>query len=59
MDAIAQVATNLPVARVATMAEFWLGKPVTALHIATYRHALRECSIGGKAQSFGRLLAKF
>ena len=59
MDTIMQVGTNLPMARVAGMAEFWLGKPVIALNTATYWHALRQCGIGDKVQGFGRLLAEF
>jgi maleate isomerase len=46
-------------ARVAAMAEFWLGKPVVALNTATYWHALRNCGVGDKVQGFGRLLAEF
>ncbi|WP_236033347.1 maleate cis-trans isomerase family protein [Belnapia mucosa] len=59
VDAIVQVGTNLPMARVAAIAEFWLGKPVIALNTATYWHALRQCGIDDKVQGFGRLLAKF
>lgn len=58
-DAIVVVGTNLPVARVAAMAEFWLGKPVIALNTATYWHALRENGIDDRMQGFGRLLAEF
>ncbi len=58
-DAVVVVGTNLPMARVAAMAEFWLGKPVIALNTATYWHALRECGIGDKVRGFGRLLADF
>ncbi len=58
-DAVVVVGTNLPMARVAAMAEFWLGKPVVALNTATYWHALRQCGIEDKVQGFGRLLAEF
>jgi maleate isomerase len=58
-DAVVVVGTNLPMARVAMMAEFWLGKPVIALNTATYWHALRTCGITDKVQGFGRLLADF
>ena len=58
-DAVVVVGTNLPMARVATMAEFWLGKPVIALNTATYWHALRACGIDDKMRGFGRLLAEF
>ncbi|TDH58025.1 arylmalonate decarboxylase [Dankookia rubra] len=59
VDAVVVVGTNLPMARVAAMAEFWLGKPVIALNTATYWHALRQCGIHDKVQGFGRLLAEF
>jgi maleate isomerase len=59
VDAVVIVGTNLPMARVTGMAEFWLGKPVVALNTATYWHALRECGIDDKVQGFGHLLAEF
>ncbi len=59
VDAVVIVGTNLPMARVAGMSEFWLGKPVVALNTATYWHALRQCGIDDKVQGFGRLLAEF
>ena len=59
VDAIVQVGTNLPMARVAAMAEFWLSKPVIALNTATYWHALRQFGIEDKVQGFGRLMAEF
>ena len=58
-DAAVAVGTNPPIARVAAMAEFWLGKPVVALNTATYWHALRQCGIEDRVQGFGRLLAEF
>ena len=58
-DAVVVVGTNLPMARVAAMAEFWLGKPVVALNTATYWHALRQCGVEDKVRGFGRLLAEF
>ncbi len=59
VDAVVQVGTNLPMARVAGMAEFWLSKPVIALNVATYWHALRQNGIHDKIQGFGRLLAEY
>ncbi len=59
VDAIVQVRANLPMARVAGAAGFWLGKPVVALNTATYWHALRQCGIEDKVRGFGRLLAEF
>ena len=58
-DAVVVVGTNLPMARVAAMAESRLGKPVIALNTATYWHALRRCGIADRVQGFGRLLAEF
>ncbi len=58
-DAVVVVGTNLPTARVAAVAEFWLGKPVVALNTATYWHALRQCGVEDKVRGFGRLLAEF
>lgn len=55
----AVVGTNLPMAHVAAVAEFWLGKPVIALNTATYWHTLRENGVEDKMPGFGRLLAEF
>jgi len=59
VDAVVLVGTNLPMSRVAGVAEFWLGKPVVALNTATYWHALRENNIDDKVLGFGRLLTEF
>jgi maleate isomerase len=59
VDGVVIVGTNLPMSRVAGVAEFWLGKPVIGLNTATYWHALRENGGQDKAQGFGRLLAEF
>lgn len=58
VDAIVQVGTNLAFARVATMAEFWLGKPVLSVNVATYWHALRSAGIGDAVAGFGPLLER-
>jgi maleate isomerase len=58
VDAIVQVGTNLAMAGVAAMAEFWLGKPVIAINTATYWHALRQYGIKDKVQGWGSLLAE-
>jgi maleate isomerase len=57
VDAIVQVGTNLAMAEVAAMAEFWLDKPVIAINTATYWHALREYGIRDRVQGWGSLLA--
>lgn len=59
VDAIVQVGTNLAMARVAGIAEFWLGKPVIAINTATYWWALRQNGIQDKLQGYGKLLSHF
>jgi maleate isomerase len=59
VDAIVQVGTNLIMARLAGIAEFWLDKPVVAINTATYWHALRENGIDDKRDGFGSLLLRF
>jgi maleate isomerase len=58
IEAIVQFGANLPMARLAGEAERWLGKPVIAVNVATYWHALRRTGIGDPIQGFGRLLAE-
>jgi maleate isomerase len=58
VDAIVQVGTNLAMAEVAAMAEFWLGKPVIAINTAIYWHALRQYGIRDKVYGWGSLLAE-
>jgi len=56
IEAIVQVGTNLAMARLAAIAEFWLGKPVLAINTATYWWALRRNEIGDRLDGFGSLL---
>ncbi len=58
VDAIVQVGTNLAMAEVAAMAEFWLDKPVIAINTATYWYALREYGIKDKVYGWGSLLSQ-
>ena len=58
VDAIVQVGTNLAMAEVAAMAEFWLDKPVIAINTATYWYALRQYGIQDKVYGWGSLLAQ-
>jgi maleate isomerase len=58
VDAIIQVGTNLAMAEVAAMAEFWLDKPVLAINTATYWYALRQFGIKDKVYGWGSLLAE-
>ena len=56
VDAIVQVGTNLVMARLAGIAEFWLDKPVLAINTCIYWWALRENGIDDKIDGFGSLL---
>jgi maleate isomerase len=56
VDAILQVGTNLAMAQLAGLAEFWLDKPVIAINTATYWWALRQNGIQDKIEGFGSLL---
>jgi len=56
VEAIVQVGTNLAMARVAGLAEFWLDKPVIAISTATYWWALRQNGIEDRIPGFGSLL---
>ncbi len=58
VDAVVQVGTNLAMAEVAALAEFWLGKPVIAINTAIYWHALRQYGIKDKVYGWGSLLAE-
>ena len=58
VDAIVQVGTNLAMAEVAAMAEFWLDKPVIAINTATYWYALRQYGIKDRVPGWGSLLAE-
>lgn len=55
VEAIVQFGANLPFARVASAAEVWLGKPVVAVNVATYWHALRREGIDHRVDGFGAL----
>ena len=56
VQAIVQVGTNLAMARVAGIAEFWIEKPVIAINTATYWWALRQNGMMDKVEGFGSLL---
>jgi maleate isomerase len=58
VDAIVQVGTNLAMAEVAAMAEFWLDKPVIAINTATYWYALRDFGIKDRVPGWGSLLGE-
>jgi maleate isomerase len=56
IDAVIQVGTNLSMSDLSNAAEYFLGKPVIAINIATYWHALRSVGIVDRMGGFGRLL---
>jgi maleate isomerase len=56
VDAIVQVGTNLVMARLAGIAEFWLDKPVLAINTCIYWWALRQNGIEDKIDGFGSLM---
>ncbi len=58
VEAIVQVGTNLAMARLAGIAEFWLDKPVIAINTATYWYALRTNGITDRIHGFGSLLVE-
>jgi maleate isomerase len=58
VDAVIQVGTNLAMARLAGMAEFWLDKPVVAINTATYWYALRQNGVADRRDDFGSLLSR-
>ena len=59
IDAIVQVGTNLPAAKLAAEAERWFGKPVLAINTVTYWDALRRCGIDDRITGYGSILEKF
>lgn len=59
VEALVQFGANLPLAGIADEAERWLGKPVIAVNIATYWHALRTCGIQDQIKGFTRLMSEF
>jgi maleate isomerase len=58
VEAIIQAGTNLAMARMAGIAEFWLDKPVIAINTATYWWALRQNGINDRIAGFGSLLTE-
>ena len=56
VDAVIQVGTNLAMARLAAIAEFWLDKPVLAINTCIYWWSLRQNGIDDRIDGFGSLL---
>jgi len=59
IEAIVTVGTALPAAKVAAEAERWLGKPVLAVNVVSYWHAVRHCGITDRVMGCGRILEEF
>jgi maleate isomerase len=57
-DAVLQVGTNLPFAKLAGEAEFWFNKPVLAINTVIYWSALRSSGINDSIAGFGSLLER-
>jgi maleate isomerase len=59
VDALLALGTALPAAAVAAEAERWLDKPVLAVNVVSYWHALRACGIEDRVYGCGRVLEEF
>jgi maleate isomerase len=59
VEAIVTVGTALPAGGVAAEAERWLGKPVLAVNVVSFWHALRRCGITDRVYGHGRVLEEF
>jgi maleate isomerase len=59
VDALLTLGTALPAAEVAAEAEHWLGKPVLAVNVVSYWHAIRACGIEDRVLGHGRVLEEF
>jgi len=57
IDAVLQVGTNLPAARIAAEAEAELGKPVLSVNTVSYWHTLRRLGVRDRLSGFGCLFA--
>ena len=58
VDALVQVGTNLPMARLAAEFETEFDKPVIAINTATYWHALRANNMHDQIEGFGSLMSQ-
>ena len=59
VDALLALGTALPASAVAAEAERWLGKPVLAVNVVSYWHAIRQCGIEDRVLGQGRILEEF
>jgi len=58
VEAIVQLGTDLPMGRVAPIAEKWLNKPVLSINAITWWHFLRKNGFNDKIKDWGELLEK-
>ena len=59
VDALLTLGTALPAGAVAAEAERWLGKPVLAVNVVSYWHAIRQCGIEDRVNGCGQILEEF
>lgn len=59
VDALLTLGTALPAARVAAEAERWLDRPVLAVNVVSFWHAIRQCGISDRVSGHGRILEEF
>ena len=59
VDALVQVGTNLPMARLVEEFEAEFSKPVIAINTATYWHALRNNNVNDQLEGFGSLMSEY
>jgi maleate isomerase len=59
VDALLALGTALPAGSVSAEAERWLGKPVLAVNVVSYWHAIRACGIEDRVHGYGRILEEF
>jgi maleate isomerase len=59
IEALLTLGTALPAASVSAEAERWLGKPVLAVNVVSFWHALRRCGIDDRVHGHGRILEEF
>jgi len=59
VEAMLTVGTAMPAASVAAEAERWLGKPVLAVNVVSFWHALRQCGLADRVYGQSRILVEF
>jgi maleate isomerase len=59
VEALLIMGTALPAASVAAEAERELRKPILAVNVVSFWHAIRQCGIEDRASGYGRILEAF